>query len=285
MRRLPLVLLHGFTGGPGSYSRVLAELRTYTDVPVIAPYLCGHGPHWLSPESPVSDGGIADGALARGATVDGTITRWSASGSFGAEIGALATTLAAAGVSANTPATLVGYSLGARLALGLLLAKPTWFRRCILIGVNPGLPDSAERASRLAEDQARARQLLTHGLEPFLQDWERLPLFASQTQVPASALSDQALQRREHHATGLAYSLVRTGLGRMPDYWPGLGQIHVPVGLVVGALDGKFRAVAQQMQRAMPSSELTVVTNVGHNVPLEAPQELAALLDLLPVES
>lgn len=270
MRHSPLVLLHGFTGGPRSYTRVLYQLGDFTRGPVIAPYLCGHGPEWSNPEF------VAAGSA---------ITSAVCSDSFEAEVSGLAATLAAAGVSPNRPAVLVGYSLGARLALGLLLAQPTWFRSSVLIGVNPGLRDVSERARRLAEDLERARQLLNEGLESFLQVWERLPLFASQMQVEASALAAQSTQRREHHAAGLAYSLVRTGLGRMPDYWPGLGQVKVPVHLVVGERDDKFRAVAEQMRRILPSSELTVVTNVGHNVLLEAPDALASLLARLLVES
>lgn len=266
MRRGPLVLLHGFTGGRDSFARVASHVVSQTGSPCIAPSLCGHGRAWSGPAFE---------------SVEAALTTWSADGSFESELATLATELANAGVSPRTPALLVGYSLGARMALGLLLTRPTWFRACALIGVNPGLQDPAERTLRKAEDHARARQLLTDGLEPFLNTWEQLPLFASQRLLAPSLLDEQAAQRREHQAAGLAYSLLRTGLGQMPDYWPELAQIQLPVRLVVGALDAKFTAIAEQMRATLASSELTVVPNVGHNVVLEAPSELAAVCNQL----
>lgn len=259
MRATPLVLLHGFTGAPASYDATLRHLRTYHRDRVVAPSLVGHGPRWTRP------------------TVDPNVGTC-----FEAEVEALFRTLVAAGLSAQVPATLVGYSLGARLALGLLLSHPDHFGRAVLIGVNPGLATVEARNARRAEDFARAERLEREGLDAFLVDWQSLPLFETQLALPGSVLQAQAESRRMHTAAGLAYSLRRAGLAEMPDYTPRLASLTSPVHLVVGELDHKFRQLADHMYPLLPRAELAVIPGVGHNVPLEAPSALAALLDALP---
>ncbi|HRC56005.1 MAG TPA: alpha/beta fold hydrolase, partial [Kofleriaceae bacterium] len=81
---------------------------------------------------------------------------------------------------ALSQAVVVGYSLGARVALGLLAEGLT--RRAILIGVNPGLA-SAERASRQRADAAWVELLLQEGVEAFAARWEAQDLFATQTRA------------------------------------------------------------------------------------------------------
>jgi pimeloyl-ACP methyl ester carboxylesterase len=64
----------------------------------------------------------------------------------------------------------------------------------------------------------------------------------------------------------------------MPDYWEALERIAVPVDLVVGEQDDKFRPIAQRMLSRLPRARLHVVAGCGHNVVLERPDALAALL-------
>src|SRR2546426_11494466 len=49
-------------------------------------------------------------------------------------------------------AHVCGYSLGGRLALGLLAAYPHKIARATLIGAHSGIVDDAERAARLVAD-------------------------------------------------------------------------------------------------------------------------------------
>jgi pimeloyl-ACP methyl ester carboxylesterase len=52
----------------------------------------------------------------------------------------------------------------------------------------------------------------------------------------------------------------------------------MPVSLVVGERDEKFRAVATQMASAMPKAKLVVVPRASHAVHLEDPTAVAAEL-------
>ena len=64
----------------------------------------------------------------------------------------------------------------------------------------------------------------------------------------------------------------------MPCYAERLQSVAHPVRLVVGELDAKFRALGDDMARCLPQARLDVVPSAGHNVVLERPAALAALI-------
>lgn len=157
-------------------------------------------------------------------------------------------------------ARVVGYSLGARLALGLFatgrIAPP------ILISVNPGI-DDADRPARRAADAAWAAMLRTEGIDAFFDAWERQPLFVDQPRDP-----DRRARRAALDPEQLARSLEYLGLAEMPDYRSHVGACR----LIVGARDAKFVAIA----RATGAPFQTL--DSGHDPTLEQPRDLASLL-------
>lgn len=240
-----IVLIHGFTGSPASWDPIRRALDP-PDSRILALTALGHG------GTPGPDNVAA----------------------FDDEVDRLAARISEGPDGAH----LVGYSMGGRLALGLLVRHPALFRSATLIGASPGLTDAAERAARSARDEKWARLLDEEGLDSFVAAWEALPLFGSQTGLPRDALEHQDRIRRSHHPAGLARSLRALGLARMPDYRPYLPQIDIPVRLVVGERDTKFRALAAEMAERLPRATVTVVPDAGHNVVLERPTEIADLL-------
>ena len=52
----------------------------------------------------------------------------------------------------------------------------------------------------------------------------------------------------------------------------------MPVELVVGERDEKFRAIAERMAERLPDARLHVVEGAGHAVHLERPDAVAELL-------
>jgi pimeloyl-ACP methyl ester carboxylesterase len=52
----------------------------------------------------------------------------------------------------------------------------------------------------------------------------------------------------------------------------------MPVELVVGERDAKFRAVAERMAAALPDARVAIVPRAGHAAHLERPDVLAAHL-------
>ncbi len=241
-----LVLLHGFTGHPASFQKVLAQLPLQARV--ACPVLLGH---------------------------DGCDPGPDAAADFAAEVSRIADEIRAAHLG---PVHLCGYSLGARVALGLLVQFPELFTQATFLSVHPGLQDPDERQARAAADQRWVELIEQHGLPEFFHKWQQQPLFSTQATLPAAVLAAQETVRRRHSPKGLARSLQTLGLAHMPDYWPELAKIAVPVRLVVGALDEKFTALADRAAPLLPNATVVRLPGVGHNVLLEAPDAVCALL-------
>ncbi len=241
MRRR-IVALHGFTGGPESWDAVRDALGGGVDL--ACPPLLGHHPEHLE-----GDGG------------------------FEAEVDRLA-----AQIQDSTPVHLAGYSLGGRLALGLLVRHPRLSSGATLIGVRPGLVSAEERRRRAAADEALARRLEERGVRAFVDRWQELPLFASQKGLPAALLAAQRQRRLRHDAAGLAVSLRQLSPAGMPDVRPALAGLEMPVRCMAGRLDATFCRLGREMAAALPRGRFEAVPEAGHNLLLEAPRAVAAAL-------
>jgi 2-succinyl-6-hydroxy-2,4-cyclohexadiene-1-carboxylate synthase len=236
--------LHGFTGSPAAFDAVISA-RPGLPSPC-RPALAGHG---LAP-APVS--------------------------SFEDEVSRLAGIADETGEGAQQ---LVGYSLGARFALALALARPRRVRALTLVGASAGIDDPSERRARAEADDRLAELLEQHGLPAFVARWQAQPLFASQARLPAPRRRAREAERLAHLPLALAAALRAFSKGRMPSLWPLLPELAQPVTLVVGALDGKFLGEAERMAARLPRARVVVVPRAGHDVALEQPAALAAVLD------
>jgi 2-succinyl-6-hydroxy-2,4-cyclohexadiene-1-carboxylate synthase len=168
-----------------------------------------------------------------------------------------------------------GYSMGGRIALSLALAAPDRVARLALIGASPGLADAEKRRARRRADEALAVRIEGEGIDAFASHWSSLPLFADQP--PAVAAAAHAMRLAQSPA-GLAAALRGLGTGVMEPLWERLPQLTLPVTLIVGARDAKFRAIAERMAAVLPDAALHVVPGAGHAVQLEAPDAVAALI-------
>lgn len=178
----------------------------------------------------------------------------------------------------SEPVQLVGYSLGARLGLGLLLDGPWRFSSALLIGVNPGLQSDSDRQIRRDADARFIDLLLHQGVAAFVERWEALPMFSTQSELPREILDAQRRCRLSHSASGLAHALRTLGLAEMPDFWSTLGALDLPILLVVGERDEKFRRIAESMLNSMPRARLEIARGAGHNVLLECPSLVQRLV-------
>jgi 2-succinyl-6-hydroxy-2,4-cyclohexadiene-1-carboxylate synthase len=242
------VLIHGFTGSPASFDELGARLSARRPrLRSFRPTLVGHG-------------GAPRGAMPE---------------RFEQEVDRLAGEIERAGFSGSH---LCGYSLGARVALGLLARHEYLFSGATLIGVHPGLSSPGERAARVGSDERWCQLLLDRGLRAFLAAWQAQPIFQSQRSLTRERALGQERIRAAHDARGLMRSLRVLGLGQMPDYRGVSLSARVALRLVVGARDGKFVAIARELTRAAPRVALDLVGGVGHNVLLEAPEHVESVL-------
>jgi 2-succinyl-6-hydroxy-2,4-cyclohexadiene-1-carboxylate synthase len=168
--------------------------------------------------------------------------------------------------------TLAGYSMGGRIALHAAFALRDRLDRLVLVGAGPGLGDPEERAARRAADAALADRIEAIGVEAFAAEWGAQPLFAGQPpRVAAAANAD----RLRNTAPGLAAALRGLGTGAMAPLWDRLPELDIPVTLLVGERDEKFRAIAERMRERLPHARLAVIPGAGHAAHLERPDVVA----------
>jgi 2-succinyl-6-hydroxy-2,4-cyclohexadiene-1-carboxylate synthase len=175
-------------------------------------------------------------------------------------------------------AAVLGYSLGGRAALRLALDHPDRVAALVLESVSPGIVDPVERAERLEADAALADAIERAGIVAFVDRWERLPLWTSQTALPAPTRAALRAQRLTNQAHGLAASLRGAGPAADPPVLERLAGIDTPTLLIAGALDPKYVALGRLMERAIPRARLSIVDGAGHAVHLERPAAFATLV-------
>lgn len=175
-------------------------------------------------------------------------------------------------------AVVLGYSMGGRLALSLAMLHPERVNALVLESSSPGLASAEEREARRARDEALAERIERDGIEAFVAHWENLPLFASAKRLPEDVQERIRAGRLKNRPQGLAGSLRGMGTGVQPSWWHLLSDLHVPVQLVAGELDGKFCDIAERMRDALPDVRLAVVPDAGHMVHVEKPELFATIV-------
>ena len=242
----PLLLLHGFTGAAASWSDHLGAFASGHRV--IAPDLPGHGSTPAPPED----------AMTVEATAD-----------------ALADLLASLGAA---PADVLGYSLGARIALRLAIAHPVSVARLILESPSAGIADPAARAARQAADEQLADRIERDGIATFVTVWEHSPVFASHAALAPDVVERQRAIRLAGDPVELAASLRAAGQGSMEPIHLRLGEIRAPTLVITGNLDSVAGTRAIEVAEGIPGARLVRLDGVGHTPHLETPDTFARLV-------
>lgn len=238
----PLFLLHGFTGSADAWDDVVARLPK--DVRVLRATIGGH---------------------------DGT----PAPVGFEEEVDRLAAAIRAEGADG---AHVCGYSLGGRLATGLVARHASLFSGATIISANPGLANDADRPARAEQDEGWARLIETAGVAAFVDKWEAQPLFATQLALSPEEQERQRARRLRHDPNGLAGAMRALSLARMPSYAADLANVDLPIALVTGASDTKFTEIAARLVLGLKKGTHFIVPGTGHNVMLERPEVIAEIL-------
>ncbi len=267
----PFILVHGFAQNACSWNRIAPALASEARANVYALDLMGHG------ESDRPDSG-------RFYDID-----------FQAQAVLAFCELVAQAEGA--PPVLVGYSMGGRVALcaaeragentqdGPANAP---FRALVLESAGLGPADSDERAVLAKRNAGWAARLREEGVAPFMEYWESLSLFESQRSLDAATRVEVASERLANDANALALTFEHAGAHAMPARpeavraLRALVEAGIPVTYLAGALDAKYRAVAESLETELGRAIRTrIVLNAGHNVHLEQPEVFASeLLDL-----
>lgn len=172
---------------------------------------------------------------------------------------------------------LVGYSMGGRLGLYLMLHHGERFHQVAIESASPGLRNEAERETRWQADRHLAERLNQDSFTDFLRQWYALPLFALGDEP---ALTRELIHRRsQHEPAALAVALEALSVARQPDLWPQLARHRQPWLYLAGERDTKYCGVAAELDALSPAVSVEILPDCGHNTHLQQPAAFAARLD------
>jgi 2-succinyl-6-hydroxy-2,4-cyclohexadiene-1-carboxylate synthase len=242
----PALLLHGFTGSAATMAGIAGALPSRR---VVAPDLIGHGESDCPSDS----------------------ARYSMAACVTQVVGVLE--------HLQIPrCDIVGYSMGARVALSLAVTHPSLVRNLVLIGGTPGISPPEERLQRRLADSELADSIARDGVPAFVDRWMAQPLFASQDRLDSVVREAARRQRLANSAVGLAGSLRGMGAGSMPDLTGRLAEIECPTWWIHGAADAKFASLASKAAAAMPNAQVVSIAEAGHAAHLEDPAAVGATI-------
>lgn len=173
---------------------------------------------------------------------------------------------------------MAGYSMGGRLALQTVVRHTTRVERLVLIGASAGIESPEGRRDRSDADSEIARLLEERGIEAFVDYWEALPIFAGGSQEDETRERMRRI-RQANDPIGLAAALRVFGPGAQAPLHQYLPDLMVPTLLVAGGRDSKYRAIAYAMAAEIPGARVTIIADAGHSVPIDAPAELAQVIN------
>ncbi|KAL8128672.1 hypothetical protein V2J09_017827 [Rumex salicifolius] len=175
---------------------------------------------------------------------------------------------------------LVGYSMGARIALHMALRFGAKIRGAIIVSGSPGLRDLTARKVRAAKDDSRASTLVSLGLKSFVQSWYAGDLWCSLREHPKfDRLVENRLQH--HDVRALAKSLSGLSVGRQTPLWEELEYCKTPLMFIYGEKDEKFKKINQDICTQIikgVNHDVVEVPESGHAIHVENPLALIRLI-------
>ena len=173
-------------------------------------------------------------------------------------------------------APLVGYSLGGRVALAAALAFPELTQALILESMKPGLKTAEERSAKEADDQRLAEMIVQTGMPSFIRYWyKEVALFSSLRTRPELLDSLFALRELHTDAAWTAKVLCAMSPAQMPNFWPRISTLQIPVLLISGVLDTTYCTIADEIAELLPNCRNARIAHAGHNAHFEMPLEFA----------
>ncbi|MFT5125512.1 MAG: 2-succinyl-6-hydroxy-2,4-cyclohexadiene-1-carboxylate synthase [Kiritimatiellia bacterium] len=170
------------------------------------------------------------------------------------------------------PVILLGYSMGARLALHAAVRHPERVWALVLESGMPGLEGETERLARRTQDKTRAAALQREGMQPFLEAWYAQPLFSTLGEHRTQLIQE----RSSLDPAMVAQQLCALSVAQQPNHWLALQNLSMPVLALAGSLDHKYAAVAERIASTCPQGQCVIIDQAGHNVHLERPDAYVA---------
>lgn len=177
-------------------------------------------------------------------------------------------------------ATLIGVSLGGRVALEVALAQPD--RVSALVLVAPGLPDHewspAFKEFGAAEEAAFEQGDMDAAAEVNVRFWVDGPNRGPDVVDPAIRDLVREMQRRAFELQEPTWEQAPEE-PLAPDLGARLGEIRQPALVLVGDQDQPdMLAIAERLGRSLPNAESATIADTAHVPSMERPQEFDRLV-------
>lgn len=138
----------------------------------------------------------------------------------------------------NQEDTLIGYSMGGRIALEIASQLQFKIKKIVLINSHPGLQTDEERELRVPFENKIISLLKTLSKEEFLKEWNRYPIFKDDD--PITELSEERYQ-------GSLELFENNLLSKQKNYLPELILNRDKVLYILGLKDEKYVDMAQEL--------------------------------------
>jgi pimeloyl-ACP methyl ester carboxylesterase len=163
----------------------------------------------------------------------------------------------------DAPVTLVGHSLGGRLAQYVATERPPNLERLILVA--PGSSKSVRFTAK-----RRAQAMDTYGSRERIERFQRAAMFRAVAPEVMERIVDDALVASYEHWVGGEQR------GRV-DFSARLAAIEVPTLAIAGSNDplAPPSRVKREVSGLIHDAVFVLLRNAGHNLPIEAPDDIA----------
>ena len=162
--------------------------------------------------------------------------------------------------------TIVGYSLGGRLALHAVDRQPELWSAGVFLSTNPGLVDPKEKLARWQSDQDWAREFRQEDFATVLAKWNSQPV------LQGGSEPDRNFNR--NHVALLSQCLNSFSLGLQNDFRDRMDLWHLRQIWAAGTRDRKFSELLKTLPE-LPEIQKWEVDEASHRLIFDAPQEVA----------
>jgi 2-succinyl-6-hydroxy-2,4-cyclohexadiene-1-carboxylate synthase len=174
--------------------------------------------------------------------------------------------------------SMMGYSMGGRIALAYTLQYPREIAKLILESVSYGECGEHSREKRRRDDAVLAEDIRQNGIEWFESYWSGLEIFKTQARLPEEVRARIKKHRLQNEPYALANTLLESGQGTFPCLKDRVAELMMPVLFISGELDPKYQKISREFSHLNARIIRQTISGVGHNTHLEDPQTFQAVV-------
>lgn len=134
--------------------------------------------------------------------------------------------------------TLIGYSMGGRVALDIAHSINYKLKKLVLINAHPGLSSEDEKMGRARWERTVLQDLKTMDKDAFLEHWNNLPIFFHD--APLKDIPEDRYEKSHD-------LFERYLLSKQNDHLPELVKHKEKVLWIVGLFDEKYMDIASEL--------------------------------------